>query len=72
MSYALSEIAALLRTPATVAGHVLGISGSTARIATPGGAVLASVQGALKTGDRCTITAGIARKAPASSNTYAL
>jgi len=72
MSYALSEIATLLRPTSTVPGQVLSVSSGTARIATSAGAVLASVQGTLKPGDRCSITAGIARKTPPSSQTYAL
>jgi len=56
----------------TVPGQVLSVSSGTARIATSAGAVLASVQGTLKPGDRCSITAGIARKTPPSSQTYAL
>jgi len=72
MSYALSQITALLSAPASVPGQVLSVSAGTARIATPGGAVLASVQGTLKPGERCTITAGIARKTPTSRHTYAL
>ncbi len=48
MSYALSQITALLSAPASVPGQVLSVSSGTARIATPAGAVLASVQGTLK------------------------
>jgi len=72
MSYALSQITALLSAPASVPGQVLSVSSGTARIATPAGAVLASVQGTLKPGDRCSVTAGIARKTPPSSQTYQL
>ena len=72
MTAPLHTLAGLLRAPAATPGQVLSVAGSTARIATPSGAVLASMQGALKPGDRCSISAGIARKTPASSHTYAL
>jgi len=72
MTAPLHTLAGLLRAPAATPGQVLSVAGSTARIATPGGAVLASMQGTLKAGDRCSITAGIARKTPASTHTYAL
>ena len=75
--YASTQTAIATTNPATMGAQIGKITGisidiSQASIATSAGAVLASVQGTLKPGDRCSITAGIARKTPPSSQTYAL
>lgn len=63
MSFALHELASLLNPPAQVMGMVVEL-GTTIRVATSRGSVLATPVGSMAVGDRVVILGGMASKAP--------
>lgn len=69
MSFALHELSSLLGTASSILGVVVSIDGTSARVATSSGVKLVQVSGQMKTGDRVTISDGIAVRTPTPTMT---
>ncbi len=70
MTFPLKELARLLAPNVALLGSVVGVEGTTIRVATERGAVLARSLDVLAVGDRVLIRNGIATRAPVARQSY--